>query len=119
VRICAQSVSLGARGLVVHGGDRGLHLVGPDRRRGQHRLEYGDALGHRGGVPEPAVLIGERDERAVVPRPRRPARLGEQHQRQQAGHLAVVRQLGAQQSGQPDRLVVSSTRLSSGPELAV
>jgi hypothetical protein len=51
----------------VHGRDRGLHLVGADRRGGQR---LGDQLGSFGdgrGVPPAAVLLGQRHQPAVGP----------------------------------------------------
>ena len=56
------------------------------------------------GVPAAPVLLGHRDQRAVRPGPGRPAGVGEQHQGQQPGHLAVVGQQPVDQAGQPDRL---------------
>ena len=52
------------RRLVVHGRDRGLHLIRTDRPGAQGALDQGDALGDLAGIPERAVLLGERDELA-------------------------------------------------------
>jgi hypothetical protein len=101
---------LGARRLVVHGGDRGLHLKRAHRERRQRVADERHALGDGAAVPEAAVLLGERDERAVGRRPGRAARVGEQHQREQAGDLAVSRQPLAQLAGEPDRLAGGARR---------
>ena len=55
-------------------------------------------------VPRAAVLLVEGDELAVRRDAGGAAGLGEQHQRQQPGHLAVVGEQRADQAGQPDRL---------------
>ena len=62
------------------------------------------ALGDQRRVPGAAVLLVERDQLAARRDPGGAAGLGEEHQRQQPGHLAVVRQQGADQAGEPDRL---------------
>ena len=77
---------------VVDRGDRGLHLVRPDGGGGQRVGDEGESLGGGGPVPEAAVLLGERDEAAVGAGAGRAAGVGQQHERQQAGHLAVVGQ---------------------------
>ena len=46
-----------------------------------------------------------------------PPRVGQQHQRQQAGHLAVLRQQPVQPAGEPDRLPDSAGPVSSSPSL--
>ena len=55
-------------------------------------------------VPGAAVLLAEGDELAVRRDAGRATGLGEQHQRQQAGHLAVLGEQRADQTRQPDRL---------------
>ena len=60
---------LGARRLVVDGGDRGLHLVRADRARGQRAGDQRDALGDRRGVPArcgPARRAGRGRRRRLV-----------------------------------------------------
>ena len=54
------------------------------------RLEHVDALGDQSGVPQAAVLLGERHEAAVGAGPCRAPRMVDQHQRQQARHLLVA-----------------------------
>jgi hypothetical protein len=61
------------------------------------------ALGDEVVVPAAAVLLLEGDQLAVG-HPHRTAGLGEQHQREQAGHLRDVGQQGAKDAGEPDRL---------------
>ena len=75
--------------------------TGPVRER---PADQGGALGDGGGVPAGAVLVGQRDERAVRAGAGRAARVGEQHEREQAGDLALVRERRVQLPGQPDRL---------------
>jgi hypothetical protein len=43
----------------VDGGDRGLHLVGPDRPGAQGAGDQGQAFGDHRGVPPVAVLLGQ------------------------------------------------------------
>ena len=61
-------------------------------------------LGYQRSIPGAAVLLVERDQLTRRRDPRRPAGLGQQHQRHQAGHLTVRRQQCLQQPGQPNRL---------------
>ena len=61
-------------------------------------------LGYQSSIPGAAVLLVERDQLTRRRDPRRPAGLGEHHQRHQAGHLTVRRQQCLQQPGQPNRL---------------
>ena len=96
---------LARRRLVVHRGDRRLELVRPDGRCASAPLDERDALGDQRAVPERPVLLVERDELAVRPGARRPAGVGEQHEREQAGDLAVVGQQPVQRARQPDRFV--------------
>ena len=94
---------LGARRVGVQGGDRGLGLELAEPVATQRRLQDGDALGDERGVPAGAVLLGQRDQAAVAPGPRRSPGVVQQHQRQQPRGLLVVghrRQL----PGEPDRL---------------
>jgi hypothetical protein len=52
--------------------------------------------------PTPPVLFIERDEFTVRGRPGGTARLGEDHERQQSGHLAIVRHQHTDQSSEPE-----------------
>ena len=61
-------------------------------------------LGDQRRVPGPAVLLVQGDQFAAGRDPGGAAGLGEEHQRQQPGHLTVLRQEGADQAGEPDRL---------------
>jgi hypothetical protein len=66
-------------------------------------------------VPPPAVLFGERNQGAVRCAAGRPSGLGQQHQRQQSGHLAVVGSDREDWPGQPDRLPGQLTAGQIGP----
>jgi hypothetical protein len=88
----------------VHGGDRRLQLVRPDRSRGQGRGHQRDALRDQAAIPPQPVLVGQRHQLAIAVDPGRPARLGQQHQRQQPLDLAVARASLVQRPGEPDRL---------------
>ena len=62
------------------------------------------ALLDQGPIPSGAVLLAEQHEGAVGPRARRAAGLGQEQQRQQAGHLRLVGHQRRQDPCQPDRL---------------
>jgi hypothetical protein len=51
-----------------------------------------------------AILLAQHHQGAVGPRPRGATRLGEQQQREQAGHLGLVRHERGKNPRQPDRL---------------
>jgi hypothetical protein len=74
------------------------------------------ALGDQRAVPGAAVLLVEGDELTARRHPRGPACLGQEHQRQQPGDLAVGRHQVTDQPGQPDRLggQVAADRLLLG-----
>ena len=97
-------MSSARRRLGVHRGDGGLELVGPEGRWDSARSTSATPSAISGPIPQRAVLLGERDEAAVGRRARGPARVGEQHQREQAGDLAVVGQQRVHHAGEPDRL---------------
>ena len=95
---------LGRRCLVMDRGDRRLHLVLADNpaapRAGDQRVAFADQI----PVPEGPVLLGERDQRAVRGGAGRPARLGQQHQREQTADLWIVGKSQAGDPRKPDRL---------------
>ena len=92
-------------GFVVHRGDRGLQLVRAERRGRERVRDERDALVDAAPRSQRrAVLLGERDQRAVGAGARGAARVGEQHQREQAGDLAVVGQQAVHLPGEADRL---------------
>jgi len=95
---------LGTDGLVVDRGDRRLKLVGADAAPRQRRGDERDALGDLGLVPAPPVLLGQRDQLPGRARAGGPPGVGEQHQREQPGDLAVAGQQPADDPGKPDRL---------------
>jgi hypothetical protein len=66
--------------------------------------DEGQSFGDIRPVPAGAVLLGEDDQRSVGPGAGRAAGVGEQHQRQQRGDLAVIREHIPQGAGEPDRL---------------
>ena len=88
----------------MHGRDRRLHLVGPRAGPRQRVGDQRDALRDRGGVPARPVLSLQRDQLAAGAGAGRPPGIGQQHQREQAGDLAVVGQQAVQHAGEPDRL---------------
>jgi hypothetical protein len=88
----------------VDGGDRRLQLVGAE---GGARERVGDergALRDVGAVPPAAVLVGERDQRAVGARARGAPRVGQEHEGEQSRDLAVVGQQGVHRARESDRL---------------
>ena len=103
-RIWSHRVSAAVRGGAVHGGDRRLQLVrtghaaphaGGDDRSALRRLRL---------VPPVAVLVGEPHEARRRRRCGRPARVGEQQQREQAVHLGLVGHQLGEQAGEADGL---------------
>ena len=92
------------RGLVVDRGYGRLQLVGAGRAARQRFGEQRGPLGDLLPVPLGPVLLGQRHQRPVRLGAGGPPRVGQQHQRQQAGHLAVLGQQPAQPAGEPDRL---------------
>ena len=89
----------------MHGGDGRLQLVRADLAPGQHGAEELGSLGDLRAIPLLPVLLGQRYQGPVRQRAGRPPRVGQQHQRQQARHLAVVRQQPVQPAGKPDGLL--------------
>ena len=89
----------------MHRVDRREELVATRRRAtGQAFADQPVALRDESRVPGPTVLLGEADQFAVRRQPGGAAGLGEQHQREQPGHLTIVGQQGTDQAGEPDRL---------------
>ena len=86
-------------------GDRRLERVRAGRApKPQRALDQRQRLGDHRGVPARAVLVGHQHEPAVGVDARRPARVDEQHQRQQAGRLGLVGHQQEHDLGEPDRL---------------
>ena len=52
-----------------------------------------------------SILVGERDDVAIGVDPRRPPRIDQEHQGEEAGDLGVVGQLRVDHRREPDRLV--------------
>ena len=67
-------------------------------------MPFGDGL----GVPLASVLLRERDQGTVRSGTRRAASVGQQHECEEPGHLAVVWQAIVKLPGQPDRLAGES-----------
>jgi len=74
----------------VDGGDRSLDPVLAQRLLPHRAVEERDPLGDPRLIPERAVLLGERDELAARVGARGPACVDEEHEREEAGDLAVV-----------------------------
>lgn len=92
-------------GLVVQRGDRGLHAVRARRATGQRHGHESGALGDESAVPACTVLVREQNHRALRPGPGVAARVGQQHQGEQPGHLPLTGQQPVQDPGQPESLV--------------
>jgi len=87
----------------VQGGDGGLGLELTESVATQRCLQDVDALCDEPGVPAGSVLLGQGNQAAVAPGPRRAPSVVQQHQRQQPCDLLVIghrRQL----PGEPDCL---------------
>jgi hypothetical protein len=88
----------------VHGVDRCEDLVATRSHPGGQALAHElMTLGDHCRVPGPTVLLVEGDQFAAR-RPGGAAGLGQEHQRQEPGHLTVVRHEGTDQASEPDRL---------------
>ena len=79
------------RRFVVHRGDRGLELVRADGGRPERSRDQREALIDLRPVPQLAPLLRERHERPVLVGARGAPGIGQQHQREEARHLAVGR----------------------------
>jgi hypothetical protein len=89
----------------VHGIDRGEDLVATRSHPGGQALAHQPmALGDQRRVPGPTVLLVEGDQFAAGRNPGGAAGLSEEHQRQQPGHLTVLRHQRTDQASKPDRL---------------
>ena len=84
-------------------GDGRLGLEFAQAVAGEGGLEHVDALRDQSGVPQAAVLLGERHEPAVGAGPSRAPGVVEQHEREQTRDLLMVG-LGRQLASEPDRL---------------
>ena len=89
--------------LGVQPSDLGLQEVGPVAAQTPGALERGATGLDLGAVPQCAILLGEQHELAVA-QSRIAARVVQEHQRQQAEHLGLVRHQLAERDAQPDRL---------------
>src|SRR5258708_1810052 len=94
----------GAASLVMQRGDRRLHLIGTDRHVAQRAGENRDAVRDLVGSPEISVLRVERNDGAVGGRASGAAGISEQHQGEQPGDLALLRQQVVEHPREADRL---------------
>ena len=99
----------GGAGTGMAPGDRGLQLVGPGPAVAQRLGQQGLALVDLGLVPARAILIRQQHQVSSRADPCVAARVRQQQQRQQAGHLGLPRHQRGQRPGQPDRLVTQVT----------
>ena len=89
----------------------------PGRQRAR---EQRDAFVDRRPIPSAAVLVGQRDELAVGGGARGAARVGEQHQREEARHLAVVGKNVVDRAREADRFARQvGACAASGPDVVV
>src|SRR4051794_9512119 len=90
--------------------DRRLQLVAPGPiTAGRNRLDplsdQGVALGDKGPVPCGAVLLVQGHQFPGAGNTRRTPGVRQEHQSEQAGYLAVVREESPEQAAEVDRLV--------------
>ena len=95
---------VGARSFVVDRGDRRLQLVRAGRCLAEGGGDQPHALVDLPGVPQVAILFGERDQGAVPCGSSVAPGIGQEHEREQAGDLAVPRQQLVEHAREPDRL---------------
>ena len=89
----------------VHGIDRCEDLVATRSHPGGQALAHQPVpLGDHCRVPGPTVLLVEGDQFAARRNPGGAAGLDEEHERQEPGHLTVVRHQGPDEASEPDRL---------------
>ena len=88
----------------MYGGDSGLELEPADVSARQNPFQDGDTLEDQATVPQPAVLLGERDQVAALVAAGGVPGLCQQHQGEGARDLVVVGQLLLQLSSEADRL---------------
>jgi hypothetical protein len=91
-------------GRVVHRRDRRLQLIFAHRALRDRIGDQRPAFDDQSLIPARPVLLGQRYQVTIGPGAGRPARIGEQHQREQPGDLAVIRPDVPHRPGQPDRL---------------
>ncbi len=84
--------------------DRGLKLIGTDRRPRQRVRDEVQALANEFVVPSFTVLFRQRNQVSVGQGSRGAARVSQEHQRKQARHFAVIREQAMQIATETDRL---------------
>jgi hypothetical protein len=85
-------------------GDRGLHLVRPDRPVRQGCGDQFHSLGDLRSVPQPPVLLPERHQLAGRARPGCSPGVVQEHEREQPGYLWFVRQQSVDEPGEANGL---------------
>ena len=98
-RICGQSVSSARAARSWTAAIAACSWYSPTAPPADRAVEQRGALGDQRPVPAGPVLLGQRDQLAAGAGAGRPAGVGEQHQREQAGHLGVVRAASGAPSG--------------------
>jgi hypothetical protein len=106
---------LGARRFIMHGRDRGQQLILAHGFLRQRRAGERHAFGDRLPIPARAILLVERNQFATRSGARRAAGVGQEHQREQAGNVAVAGQELVHLARQTDRLVRQVAALQLGP----
>ena len=96
-------MSAAVSGVAVHGVDGRLDLVRAGLVAAQAGAHDRLALGDQVAIPPAAILVGEQHQVTVRGARRLPG-LREQHEREQAGHLWLVRHEAREQAAEPDRL---------------
>ncbi len=86
------------------GGDRRLQLIRANHRFAQGTCEQRHASLDLLPVPQLALLLGERNHRAIGGGASGSARIGQQHQAQQAGDFAFARHELVEHAGEADGL---------------
>lgn len=72
------------------------------------------SLGDRLGIPQAPILLGKRDQDTIWAGVRRPARVDQQHEREEPRDFAVLRKHLARLPRQPDRLTAELGAVRGG-----
>ena len=86
-------------------GDRRLDLILADPAVREGAIQERRSSSDLRLIPQPTILLRERDRLAVGRRPGGTPGIEEQHEREQAGNLRLVRELVLDHGGEADRLV--------------
>ena len=110
------------RGVGVHRGDGRLDLIGARMVAAQALPDQLVPFDDHRTVPGRPILIGQQHHRSVGCDARSPPGVGEQQQRQESQHFALVGHQVGEQPGQPDGFeaeVLAHQRLSCGRGMAL